>query len=116
MERAERVGEAGVAGGVWFGFFLQAEDGIRDATVTGVQTCALPIYGRQLWMDPGEPAVRRRTLRVVLDVVRRYDVDGVHLDDYFYPYPERRPTGSTDFPDDRSWKRYRESGGTLARH
>jgi len=72
-------------------------------------------YGRQLWMDPGEPAVRRRTLRVVLDVVRRYDVDGVHLDDYFYPYPERRPNGSTEFPDDRSWKRYRESGGTLAR-
>src|SRR5207245_4672145 len=26
-------------------FFFQAEDGIRDATVTGVQTCALPIFG-----------------------------------------------------------------------
>ncbi len=72
-------------------------------------------YGTQLWMDPGEPAVQAQTLRVVLDVVKRYDIDGVHLDDYFYPYPERRPNGSTDFPDDRSWKAYRTHGGTLAR-
>lgn len=72
-------------------------------------------YGKQLWMDPGEPAIRRRTLRVVLDVVKRYDVDGVHLDDYFYPYPERTPSGSTEFPDDRSWTRYQKSGGALAR-
>lgn len=73
-------------------------------------------YGKQqLWMDPGEPAVRSRTLNVVLDVVRRYDIDGVHLDDYFYPYPERRANGSTDFPDDRSWNRYRKKGGTLER-
>src|SRR5215813_15303769 len=33
-------------GGGWFFFFFQAEDGIRDADVTGVQTCALPIWGR----------------------------------------------------------------------
>lgn len=73
-------------------------------------------YGKkQLWMDPGEPAVREQTLRVVLDVVKRYDIDGVHLDDYFYPYPERRPNGSTDFPDERSWKAYKKRGGTLAR-
>lgn len=72
-------------------------------------------YGTQLWMDPGEPEVREQTLRVVLDVVKRYDIDGVHLDDYFYPYPERRPNGSTDFPDDRSWKAYKKRGGTLAR-
>jgi uncharacterized lipoprotein YddW (UPF0748 family) len=72
-------------------------------------------YGTQLWMDPGEPAVREQTLRVVLDVVKRYDIDGVHLDDYFYPYPERRPNGSTDFPDDRSWKKYKKSGGKLSR-
>jgi uncharacterized lipoprotein YddW (UPF0748 family) len=73
-------------------------------------------YGKkQLWMDPGEPAVREQTLRVVLDVVKRYDIDGVHLDDYFYPYPERRSNGSTDFPDDRSWKAYKKTGGKLAR-
>jgi uncharacterized lipoprotein YddW (UPF0748 family) len=73
-------------------------------------------YGPYLWMDPGEPEVRRQTLRVVLDVVRRYDIDGVHIDDYFYPYQEYNSRGSViDFPDARSWKRYRRNGGTLAR-
>ncbi|HEY0787558.1 MAG TPA: family 10 glycosylhydrolase, partial [Thermoanaerobaculia bacterium] len=33
-------------------------------------------------------------MAVVLDVVRRYDVDGVHFDDYFYPYPERTTDGA----------------------
>ena len=73
-------------------------------------------YAGYLWMDPGEPAVRARTLRVVLDVVKRYDVDGVHIDDYFYPYPENDRRGrAIVFPDDRSWKRYVREGGTLGR-
>lgn len=73
-------------------------------------------YGKYLWMDPGEPAVRARTLRVILDVVKRYDIDGVHLDDYFYPYPETTRRGRPiPFPDERSWKRYRAEGGKLSR-
>ncbi|MDQ8168244.1 MAG: family 10 glycosylhydrolase [Gemmatimonadota bacterium] len=73
-------------------------------------------YGGYLWMDPGEPTVRARTLRVVLDVVKRYDVDGIHIDDYFYPYPENDKRGKEiAFPDDRSFKRYRAEGGTLTR-
>jgi uncharacterized lipoprotein YddW (UPF0748 family) len=73
-------------------------------------------YGPYTWMDPGEPAVRRLTTRVILDVVDRYDVDGVHIDDYFYPYPElnRRRQG-IPFPDDRSWGRYVRAGGPLSR-
>lgn len=74
-------------------------------------------YGPYLWMDPGEPAVRRQTLRVVLDVVKRYDIDGVHIDDYFYPYQEYDGRGRViDFPDARSWKKYRAGGGRLSRH
>jgi uncharacterized lipoprotein YddW (UPF0748 family) len=38
-------------------------------------------YGEMLWLDPGEPEAAERTLQVLLDVVRRYDVDGIHLDD-----------------------------------
>ncbi len=74
-------------------------------------------YGRFLWMDPGEPLVRRRTLRVVLDVVKRYDVDGVHIDDYFYPYPiaQGRGRGDVPFPDNASWAKYRAAKGTLTR-
>ncbi|MES2736160.1 MAG: family 10 glycosylhydrolase [Verrucomicrobiota bacterium] len=44
-------------------------------------------YGRDWWMNPGIPEVRQRAVEVMLDVTRRYDVDGIHLDDYFYPYP-----------------------------
>src|SRR2546423_2840326 len=73
-------------------------------------------YGKDLWLDPGEPAVRDYSMNVVMDVVRRYDVDGVVMDDYFYPYKEKDERGKLiDFPDWRSWSRYRSSGGTLSR-
>lgn len=73
-------------------------------------------YGSYLWMDPGEDAVRQRSIDVVADVVRRYDVDGVHIDDYFYPYRERGPDGRVlDFPDSVSYARYRAGGGTMDR-
>ena len=59
-------------------------------------------YGRFVWMDPGDPVVRQRGLDVVSDVVRRYDIDGVHMDDYFYPYPEK----DLPFPDDDTYAQY----------
>jgi len=45
-------------------------------------------YSNQYLYNPGLPAVRNHIKRVIMDVVRRYDIDGVHFDDYFYPYPE----------------------------
>ena len=55
-------------------------------------------YGDMKWLDPGHPETRDHSLRVIIDVVRRYDIDGVHLDDYFYPYPK----GGLKFPDGKS--------------
>ena len=72
-------------------------------------------YGSFLWMDPGDPAVRARTTDVVLDLVRRYDIDGVHMDDYFYPYPETRNGHELEFPDASTYERYRQGGGLLGR-
>jgi uncharacterized lipoprotein YddW (UPF0748 family) len=73
-------------------------------------------YGSYLWMDPGEPAVRTKALQIVLDVVKRYDIDGVHIDDYFYPYKENDASGRPiDFPDSATYARYRRSGGHLSR-
>jgi uncharacterized lipoprotein YddW (UPF0748 family) len=66
------------------------------------------------WMDPAEPATQQHSLDVVLDVVRRYDIDGVHFDDYFYPYDSYN--NGKDFPDDASWGRYQASGGTMTRN
>ncbi len=73
-------------------------------------------YGDHLWMDPGLKSVQDYSLTVVNDIVKRYDIDGLHFDDYFYPYPEKNGSGETiDFPDDKSWKIYQESGGKLER-
>ncbi|MEO8336107.1 MAG: family 10 glycosylhydrolase [bacterium] len=64
------------------------------------------VYGSQLWLDPGEPAIHDHVMRVVSDIVQRYDVDGVHADDYFYPYQENDSTGKLiDFPDSVSFAR-----------
>ena len=73
-------------------------------------------YGKQLWMDPGEEDVAAHSLAVILDVVKRYDVDGIHLDDYFYPYPEKDAAGNVvEFPDEPSFATYVASGGALGR-
>jgi uncharacterized lipoprotein YddW (UPF0748 family) len=73
-------------------------------------------YGRYLWLDPARKEVQDYSIRVIMDVVRRYDVDGVHLDDYFYPYRERDARGNLlDFPDQDSWQAYQRSGGRLSR-
>jgi uncharacterized lipoprotein YddW (UPF0748 family) len=69
-------------------------------------------YGKYLWLDPGEKAVQDYSLQIVMDVVRRYDIDGVHFDDYFYPYAEKDRFGrDLDFPDESSWRRYGVSTG-----
>ncbi|HEV2695420.1 MAG TPA: family 10 glycosylhydrolase [Verrucomicrobiae bacterium] len=69
-------------------------------------------YAKYLWLDPGVPAVRDYSLRVVMDVLQRYDVDGIHMDDYFYPYHEKNSSGvDIDFPDGATWKKYGLSSG-----
>ena len=68
-------------------------------------------YGEYLWLDPGEKDVQDYSHSVVMDVVKRYDVDGIHFDDYFYPYKVRSSSGGDlDFPDDASWQRYGARG------
>jgi uncharacterized lipoprotein YddW (UPF0748 family) len=67
-------------------------------------------YGNQLWMDPGAKVVQDRAYNVIMDVVQRYDIDGIHLDDYFYPYP----IAGTPFPDSNTYNTYRDRGGTLS--
>ncbi len=67
-------------------------------------------WGNQLWMDPGAKIVQDKAYEVIIDVVRRYDVDGIHLDDYFYPYPIQGQA----FPDDKTFAAYRAAGGALS--
>jgi uncharacterized lipoprotein YddW (UPF0748 family) len=105
---------------------------------------AVKSYGGFLWLDPGEKAAQDHSFAVIMDVLRRYDIDGVHFDDYFYPYPvveqaatqqpgaaanavanalnppspsivNRTPERELDFPDEPSWRAYLASGGKLSR-
>ena len=111
---------AGLELHAWFNPYRVRHSTGRSAPAPGHLSATRPglvrTYGDQLWMDPAEPAAMDHSLAVVLEVVRRYAVDGVHFDDYFYPYPVKDAAGQkVDFPDDGPWQAYRAGGGPLER-
>lgn len=72
-------------------------------------------YGQRFYLNPGLPQVREHIRDVVMEVVQNYDIDAVHFDDYFYPYPltgQVFPDSSTyllygrNFPDINAWRRH----------
>lgn len=65
------------------------------------------------WLIPTLAATQDHSFRVVMDLVSRYDIDGLHFDDYFYPYPSYND--DKDFPDSSSWRQYLSAGGKLSR-
>ena len=126
--------DAGLELHAWFNPYRARHASATSAPAANHISKTLPqtvkSYGDQLWMDPGEPEAARHTLAVITDVVRRYDIDGVHMDDYFYPYPIKGPAPASadgtvspttderpdlDFPDESSWQRYKTGGGKLDR-
>ena len=62
-------------------------------------------------MDPGSEQVRNHVLNVTQEIVKNYDIDGLHIDDYFYPYSD-----GTDFPDASTYTAYKNSGGTMTKN
>ncbi len=112
--------ERGLELHAWLNPYRARQTGAKSAVaathVSRTKPALVRSYGRMQWMDPGEPATQAHSLAVVLDVVKRYDVDGVHLDDYFYPYKVTDSAGrKVDFPDSASYARYAAGGGRLAR-
>lgn len=59
-------------------------------------------YGDRKYFNPGLPEVRKYLADVVIDIITHYDVDAIHMDDYFYPY--RIP--GKEFPDQQAYKQY----------
>ena len=59
-------------------------------------------YDGQLYFDPGYPENRAYICKIVKDIVERYDVDAIHMDDYFYPYPAK----GKEIRDDVSFAQY----------
>ena len=64
-------------------------------------------YGNKIYFDPGIPEVQMHIANVVKDIVTRYDVDAIHMDDYFYPYK----IAGVEFPDSLAFRKY---GSTYA--
>ena len=65
------------------------------------------VYASNIWMDPGEPDVQDHSMQVIDDIVRRYDIDGIHADDYFYPYVVNDNAGKPlPFPDSITYAKY----------
>lgn len=89
----------------WFNPYRVAQDTDRSKLAATSPARQHPdwvrTYGDQLWYDPGLPQVRDLATNAVMDVVHKYDIDAVHFDDYFYPYPE-----SGDFPDAATYRAY----------
>lgn len=65
------------------------------------------------WLDPSKKEAQDYSFSVVMDITKRYDIDAIHFDDYFYPYPSYND--NEDFPDEESWKKYLAGGGQLSR-
>ena len=111
----DRCHRSGLHLHAWFNPFRCRHKAARSAPAkkhVSVQAKDLCVqYGEYGWMDPGHPTARKWSLAVIQDVVRRYDIDGVHIDDYFYPYP----TNKKPFPDNATYKAYRDRGGRLGR-
>ena len=59
-------------------------------------------YNKQWYFDPGLEETREWICTIVQDIVQRYDVQAIHMDDYFYPYP----SGKQKLPDTGTFERY----------
>jgi len=67
-------------------------------------------YGINKYLNPGIPEVREFVTKIIADVVTRYNIDGVHFDDYYYPYPEKDSTNTIiSIPDNSAFTKYKGS-------
>jgi uncharacterized lipoprotein YddW (UPF0748 family) len=66
-------------------------------------------YGKNLYFNPGLPEVRNHVTAVIMDIIKRYSVDGIHFDDYFYPYK----INGEQFADSLAYSQYNETSASL---
>ncbi len=94
----------------WFNPFRALTDSKKNLNPEGHITRTRPDwlihYGGKSYLDPGNPEAREYSLRVIADCARRYDIDAVHIDDYFYPYK----IAGQEFGDGASFSRYNPNG------
>lgn len=82
--------------------------------ITRTHSSLMLASGSMKWGNPGSDIIRKRAVDVMVDVTKRYDVDAVHIDDYFYPYPKTVQGKVYDqFDDSATYQSYRAKGGKL---
>ncbi|WP_183562119.1 glycoside hydrolase family 10 protein [Mucilaginibacter sp. SP1R1] len=90
----------------WFNPYRATFDGnfaaLSPQHITKIKPEWFFTYGGIKTFNPGLPEVREYIVQVILDVVDNYDIDGVHMDDYFYPYP----IAGQKINDDETFKQY----------
>ncbi len=91
----------------WFNPFRALPNTILSTSsdhITKTHPSQIRSFRNYKWMDPSSNFARQRALNVMLDVTRRYDIDGIHIDDYFYPYPLMNSDGTPKqiFPDGKT--------------
>jgi uncharacterized lipoprotein YddW (UPF0748 family) len=86
----------------WVNPFRVHSSGAGSEHITRIHPEWFVWYGSTRMFNPGIPDVQRYLTDVVREIVQRYDVDAIHFDDYFYPYPIK----GLNFPDDNSWKTF----------
>lgn len=102
----------------WFNPYRATMDGrfnlLSPNHITNTKPEWFMVYGGIKLFNPGIPEVREYIVKVILDVVDNYDIDGVHMDDYFYPYAiagqkindaEAYQQYGSEFNDIRDWRR-----------
>ena len=77
-------------------------DDTHPQHITKIHPQWFVVYGKHKQFNPGIPEVQQYLTRVVADIATRYDIDGIHFDDYFYPYKQ----GKLRFPDDAVFQKY----------
>lgn len=89
----------------WFNPYRVIDYDAFTNYVKGGKESWLVKYGKYYWLDPAIPEVKDFVVEAVMEVVRNYDIDGVHLDDYFYPYAVKNEV----FDDDKTFEKYGSS-------
>ncbi len=95
----EQANERGLEFHAWFNPYRA----VVDVEKNGIDSSSLAFkdpgwflkYGNNLYFNPGLPEARKHVINVIMEVVNRYNIDGIHFDDYFYPYKIK----DQDFPD-----------------
>ena len=82
--------------------FNVKKSSIAPSHITRIHPEWFLTYGDKKYFNPGLPQVWQHTNRIVRDLVSRYDIDAIHMDDYFYPY---RIAGK-EFPDEKTYQQY----------